>query len=112
MTHYTGHYEWLRPQAIGTEHDRAGEREAQPPRGIGLALLLREGLPGWLTAVEAVLRAALAEPTPERSFAGRTAPMTLPSAQRHNVTILLASLVLSTRRLTGLSPNEEYRLCP
>lgn len=35
--------------------------EAKPPRGIGLALLLREGMPGWLKAVTHVLSAALAQ---------------------------------------------------
>ena len=28
------------------------------PRGVGLALLLREGMPGWLKAVDAVIRAS------------------------------------------------------
>jgi hypothetical protein len=119
---YVAQYELLRAQVIGTPRDMAG-REASQRRGIGLALLLREGMPGWLKAMEAVLRASLAAPPSEVSGSGvRTAlegrpadaavPIRSAHAQHHDITILLASLVLSTRHLPGLSPSEGgYRPC-
>lgn len=102
---YTVQYELLRSQVIGTVWDIARRNTACQPPGIGLALLLSEGLPGWLKSVEAVLRASLApraadspDPSPPESSAGcSTAPEWLSSMQRHEVTALLASLVLSTR---------------
>lgn len=111
VTHYAAQYELLRAQVIGTAYERAWRHEAQPPRGIGLALLLREGMPGWLKAVEALIRASPAPPTSEGSSLGRIAPLVLPSTQRHDITTLLANLVLSTRRGAGLSPSEGYRPC-
>ena len=68
---YTVQYELLRSQVIGTVGDAARGNTAGQPRGIGLARLLSEGLPGWLKTVEAVLRAVLA---PER--------LTLPAPHR------------------------------
>jgi len=102
---YTGQYELLRSQVLGTMRDVARRDTAGQPRGIGLALLLSEGLPGWLKTVEAVLRTSLApraadspDPSPPESSAWcSAAPVWLSSVQRHEVTALLASLVLSTR---------------
>jgi hypothetical protein len=119
---YVSQYELLRAQVIGTSRDMALGREASQRRGIGLALLLREGMPGWLKAMEAVLRASLVAAPCEASGSGRTAlegppsdaavPTTSEHAQHHDITILLASLVLSTRHLPGLSPSEGgYRPC-
>ena len=51
-TQYTVQYELLRSQVIGTVCDVAHGKTAGPPRGMGLALLLSEGLPGWLQAVD------------------------------------------------------------
>jgi hypothetical protein len=45
---YTVQYELLRSQVIGTVGDVARGDTADQTRGIGLALLLSEGLPGWL----------------------------------------------------------------
>jgi len=90
---YTVQYELLRSQVIGTVGDVARGNTGGQTRGIGLALLLSEGMPGWLKAVESVLRASLAP----RAF---ESPVWLSSVQRHEVTTLLASLVLSTRPLT------------
>lgn len=122
VTRYTVQYELLRAQVVGTTRDMARGCEAGQPRGIGLALLLREGMPGWLKAAEAVIRASLvpratetcdsgAQPALKGAASGAAALMTLPSAQRHDITRLLASLVLSTRRLAGLPPSEGYRPC-
>jgi len=106
-TPYTVPYELLRSQVTGTVGDLAQGQTAGPPRGLGLALLLSEGLPGWLQAVETVLRASLAPravdaSTPaahESSTGWSTVPGWRSSVPRHEVTTFLASLVLSTRAL-------------
>jgi hypothetical protein len=46
---YAAQYELLRAQVTGTARDGALGRESSQQRGVGLALLLREGLPGWLS---------------------------------------------------------------
>jgi len=104
-TQYTVQYEMLRSQAVG---DVARGNTGGQARGIGLALLLSEGMPGWLKAVEGVLRASLAPQAVdspgaapyEGSTQSSAVPVWLSSVQRHEVTTLLASLVLSTRPLT------------
>ena len=101
-TQYTVQYEMLRSQAVG---DVARGNTGGQARGIGLALLLSEGMPGWLKAVEGVLRASLApravdspDLAPHEGSTGcSTARVWLSSLQRNEVTALLASLVLSTR---------------
>jgi hypothetical protein len=118
---YAAQYELLRVQVIGTPRDPALGREASPARGIGLALLLREGVPGWLKAVHAVLRASLAAPASGVSASGRPAlegcgeDGAVPSfahARQHDITMLLASLVLSTRHPPSVSAREGgYRPC-
>lgn len=130
VTQYAAQYELLRAQVVGTVSEMAPGHEAKPPRGIGLALLLREGMPGWLKAVTHVLSAALAQTmhgvSPRVRQVHATSPAVgasqeahehpafgtmFPAAQRHDLTILLASLVLSTRRLAGLSPREGDSPC-
>ena len=106
-TQYAVQYELLRHQVIGPAgHATQGDTVvADQPRGVGLALLLSKGIPGWLKTVETVLRAALAsraidarEPAPqENSPRLSVAPAWVTSRQRQEVTTLLASLVLSTR---------------
>jgi hypothetical protein len=80
-------------------------------------------LPGWLKAVEALLQGSLAALASEASASGvapalqadagdTAAPRACAPAHYHDITILLASLVLSTRHLPGLSPREGgYRAC-
>jgi hypothetical protein len=105
---YTVQYELLRSQVIGT----GGQA-----RGIGFALLLNEGMPGWLKAVESVIRASL---SPQMVDAPNVAPhkgstesIAVPAwlsiVQRHEVATLLASLVLSICPLACQSSTEEYR---
>jgi len=114
---YTVQYELLRSQVIGTVGDVARGDTADQTRGIGLALLLSEGLPGWLKTVEAVLRSSLVpravdspDASPQESCTGYSAaPVWLSSVQRHEVTALLASLVLSTRPRARESSREGYR---
>ena len=48
---YAVQYELLRSQATGETGNTLPENTAGRPRGIGLALLLTEGLPGWLKTV-------------------------------------------------------------
>ena len=106
---YTVQYEALRSQVIGIGGDQA--------RGIGLALLLNEGMPGWLKAVEGVLRTssspqAVNSPNASPSKGSTesiSVPVWLSIIQRHEVATLLASLVLSIHPLAYQSSKEEYR---
>lgn len=117
--HYTLQYERLRAQVLGAASDAVRPEAVGPPRAVGLALLLREGMPGWLKALEAVMRASLAPRTDDAAHSPTTpspggdssASPWLSGMPRHDLTALLASLVLSTRRVEGASPREEYRPC-
>jgi hypothetical protein len=114
---FTAQYELLRSHVIGAAGDSAQRELGAHPRGVGLGLLLREGMPGWLNAIAAVIRASLAqrimdiplrslaEPLAERSIASPW----LSSVQRQDVTALLTNLVLSTRRVEHSSAREGYR---
>jgi hypothetical protein len=107
-TQYTVQYELLRSQVIG-----AGGQA----RGIGLALLLNEGMPGWLKAVEGVLRTSISpqavDPPNAVPHKGSTESIAVPAllsiVQRYEVATLVANLVLSTRSLACQSSREEYR---
>ena len=116
---FTAQYELLRSHVVGAAGDGAQGEPGAHPRGAGLGLLLREGMPGWLNAIAAVIRASLAqrimdiplrplaEPPAER---GIESPW-LSSVQREDITALLTNLVLSTRRVEHSSPREGYRSC-
>ena len=113
VTQYTVQYELLRFQVIGSAENvvLAGQ-----PRGVGLALFLSEGMPGWLRTVEAVLRTALApraanatDPAPHEGSPQTSATPVWLSNVRHEVTRLLASLVLSTRPVAHQALREGYR---
>jgi hypothetical protein len=113
ITQYTVQYELLRFQVIGSPGDvvLAGQ-----PRGVGLALFLSEGMPGWLRAVETVLRTAPApraadatDPAPHELSPQTSATPVWLSNVRHEVTRLLASLVLSTRPVANQAVREGYR---
>ena len=116
VTQYTAQYELLRSQVIGAVAGDALRPDlTAQPRGVGLAMLLREGMPGWLNAIDAVIRASLAQrtgqpSTPERTAAcGITSPW-LSGVQRHDITSFLTSLVLSTHHGERSSQKEGY-LC-
>jgi len=104
-TQYALQYEQLRSQVIGSAGNVIREDPPGQTRGVGLAVLLSEGTPGWLKAVEGVLRASLvscADDSPDPSLHAfppqySAVPAWFSSVQRHEVTALLASLVLSTR---------------
>ncbi len=114
---YTGQYELLRSQVIGARCAAAQPDALGQPRGVGLALMLREGMPGWLKAITAVIREAATahacesvEAAPSQPAAGRTcAPVGLSGVPRQDLTALLTSLVLSTRSVEPASPGEEVR---
>ena len=118
VTQYTAQYELLRSQVIGARGGEAAQPEmAMQPQGVGLALILREGMPGWLNAIDTVIRASQAERTkdagqpsaPERSAACSVTSPWLSGVQRHDVTTLLTSLVLSTHHVARASQKEGYR---
>jgi len=118
VTQYTAQYELLRSQVIGARGGDAPQPEtAAQPRGVGLALILREGMPGWLNAIDAVIRASLAEGTmgtghpsaPQRPATRSVTSPWLSGVQRHDVTTLLTSLVLSTHHIERASQKEGYR---
>ena len=116
---FAAQYELLRSHVIGAAGDGAQRELGAHPRGVGLGLLLREGMPGWLNAIAAVIRASLAqritdiplrplaEPPAERSIASPW----LASVQRQDITAFLTNLVLSTRRVERSSAREGYRSC-
>jgi hypothetical protein len=111
-TRYTVQYELLRAQVFGTANDMG------PRRGIGLAVLLREGMPGWLKAVDAVMRAAPVlqttnSPRGDEQPALRHSiePVSPWRAQLHDVIQLLASLVLSTRFFAEVPHTGRDRSC-
>jgi hypothetical protein len=116
---YTAQYELLRSQVIGARCRVARPDVVCEPCGVGLALLLREGIPGWLKALETVIRASAAVHTPEamasaqsRHSAGYTcAPAWFSGVPRRDLTTLLTSLVLSTRPVEHPSPREGYQSC-
>jgi hypothetical protein len=114
---YTVQYELLRSQVIDTNGNIARGDTAAQPRGIGLALLLSEGMPGWLKTLEEVLRTSFVpravtssdSSQPESLSRCNAAPVWLSTLQRHEVSALLASLVLSTRSFAHSSSKEGYR---
>jgi hypothetical protein len=113
ITQYALQYELLRFQVTGL----AGNPVlAGQPRGVGLALFLSEGMPGWLRTVETVLRTAHApraadatDPAPHEGSPQTSATPVWLSSVRHEVTTLLASLVLSTRPVAQQALREGYR---
>lgn len=115
---YAVQYELLRSQVIGARSDLTPASGAGQPRGVGLALLLREGIPAWLKAVETVIRASWVPRTADAAPSASTrlighgeVPTWLSNVQRHDITTLLASLVLSTRALQRSSQKEGYQTC-
>jgi hypothetical protein len=104
---YTVQYELLRSQVIGL----FGNVIADQPRGLGLALFLSEGMPGWLKnlAEALALRAIDSAATPDGSPRSSAVAERLLGTQRNEITALLASLVLSTLPVAHTSSREGYR---
>ena len=124
----TREYERLRSQvnAAPPKHPLA----TPPVRGIGLALLLRDGLPAWIEAVRQVLSQAAGSADAVRSSSPRAPPAILHAvaavdgsdvsiasgllaepARQRDVAALLASLVLSARRGTDAASMQELSPC-
>lgn len=116
---FTAQYELLRSQVIAAAGDAPQRDLGARPHGVGLGLLLREGMPGWLNAIDAVIHASLAQrtrdaplppPTEHLAECSITSPW-LSGVQRQDIVTFLANLVLSTRRVECSSPREGYRSC-
>jgi len=111
---YTAHYEALRAQ-VTAEDARGGASDARA-RGVALAVLLQDGLPAWLAAVEPLLSLvsicpavpvppAMERPASDEARPARAvAPNVLPPAQQAEVTLVLAALVLSTAQSVRRDP--------
>jgi hypothetical protein len=129
VTRYAREYERLRSlvNGVSPEHEFA----TPPARAIGLALLLRDGVPAWIRTVRQVLSQAAASGTgnagaapshvpraPPPLTAGvegsgvsiSSSPIVEPARQR-DITTLLASLVLSARRTPDPAPIKESSPC-
>ncbi len=117
ITQHTAQYELLRSQVIGAAGGAPHSGIAVQSRGVGLALLLREGMPAWLKAVDQVLRVSPAKrttdipqpPTTEHSVR-RVGTTWLLGIQAQDIAIFLTSLVLSTRRV-ACSQREGAQPC-
>lgn len=118
VTRYAQEYERVRSQVNAGSSERPFGPAPRPVGVIGLALLLREGLPAWLRAVRQILSEAAASaagddgpgpspsprtspaiPPPSTGIDGSStssSPLVEPASQRE-LTTLLASLVLSAR---------------
>ena len=114
---YTAQYELLRSQVIGARCEAPRQDAVAQPRGVGLALMLRDGMPGWLKAITTVLRESTAVHIPDAVEAARAqpsardtfAPAWLSGVPRQDLTALLTSLVLSTRPVERASSREGDR---
>lgn len=131
---YTQEYERLRSQVNGLLPSPA--LATPPARGIGLALLLRDGLPAWLRAVRQVLSEVAASagaalspallpahgappvnqaPSPADDGDGTGVSMSssalVEPARQRDITSLLASLVLSARRTADAASIKEPDPC-
>ena len=116
---FTAQYELLRSHVVAGVGDAAQREPGALPRGAGLGLLLREGMPGWLKAIDAALRASptqrtadtsLAPPIERRTEISGAAPR-LAGPLRQDIAALLTSLVLSTRRVERSSQRQGCRPC-
>lgn len=115
---YTAYYEVLRTQMTGAGEPTGPSRLGIP--GVGLAVLLQQGLPAWLDAVDDLTASSARDGAPSpgacvdsgpmlRATDGRRAsplaPDLVPVAQQPEITRLLAALVLSTVRSSrGATP--------
>jgi hypothetical protein len=131
VTRYAQEYERLRSQIGPALLHRAFEPATPPARAIGLALLLREGMPAWIRAVRQVSSEAASSPagigspasTPrapsspvlavsaDGSGAATSTSTLIETGRQRDLTSLLASLVLSARRTTEAKSMKEHSPC-
>lgn len=113
---FTAQYELLRSHVIAAAGEAPQKELGAHPRGAGLGLLLREGMPGWLNAIDVAIRASEAQRAMDTSLrppVERPAEFSIASpwpagVKRQDITALLTSLVLSTRRVERSSPCKGY----
>jgi hypothetical protein len=127
---YAQEYERMRCHVNGVSPEQLF---ATPPvRSIGLALLLRDGLPAWIRSVRQVLSQAAASaagnagaaPSQSRGPAGIapaasvdggdvlvSSTLLVEPARQRDVTTVLASLVLSARRTNDAASMKEPIPC-
>ncbi|HMO49306.1 MAG TPA: hypothetical protein PKB14_25190 [Rubrivivax sp.] len=133
-TRYAQEYERLRSQVSGASPELQFGPATPPVRGIGLALLLRDGLPAWIRAVRQVLSQAAASAAGKDGAAPSRPPQASPAiplpeadgdgsgvstsscplveaARQRDLTTLLASLVLSARRTAHPAAMKEHSPC-
>lgn len=112
---YAAQYEALRAQMTAGDA-RASASDARA-RGVALAVLVQDGLPAWLAAVEPILSirpAAPVRPVVERTGPGEipldlaVTPDVLPRARQAEVTLVLAALVLSTMQPARRDPSPAH----
>lgn len=111
---YTAQYEALRAQmTAGDARGRASDARA---RGVALAVLVQDGVPAWLAAVEPILSIRPAGPVrpavectapAEAPFDLAGTPGVLPLARQADVTLILAALVWSTARSARRDPSRD-----
>jgi hypothetical protein len=107
------HYEALRAQMIGST-------ATAPVRGVGLALLLQQGMAAWLQAVRTCISPSppgvptAPDVTPSDDDQHAALPVSrgpradvIPWAQHAEVATLLASLVLSARSMRRDRPAQD-----
>jgi hypothetical protein len=112
VSQYAMHYEILRAQIIGIGPwgtDTHWPPDGRSRRGIGLALLLRAGMPAWIDAMTPVISTITLPPAHQMHEGPAPSPSAMPSsmawlpaARLAEATTLLASVVLSTCR--GVRP--------
>jgi hypothetical protein len=131
VTRYALEYERVRSQ-VNTSPAHQCAAATAPSRGIGLALLLRDGLPAWLQAVRQVLSQAAASAVDHAGAAPLPSPRAAPAlpaagadgsgapnassalleiGRQRDLTTLLASLVLSAMRTADAAPIKEPSPC-
>lgn len=126
VTRYAQEYERLRSQIGPASLQRAFEPATPPVRGVGLALLLRDGMPAWIRAVHQVMSEAATgaggignqAPAPRATAtsadgggAATSSSALIETGRQRDLTSLLASLVLSARRTTEARSTKELSPC-
>lgn len=104
---YTVQYELLRSQVFGP----SVSAPTGPPRGLGFALFLSEGMPGWMNGVTEVLAPqAVDSAALQRKWQQPdTVTGKVLGVQPNEISTILASLILSTLPVARTSQKEGYR---
>ncbi len=87
-----------------------GTTATAPVRGVGLALLLQQGVPAWLQAVSTCISPSPPTLVPQEtplSLLREPRADVIPRAQHAEVATLLAGLVLSARAMRRARPAHD-----